>query len=201
MVVLPLVILWEVNKHKMFSLIKEYNTTSELQDDIDAKIKEVEQRINEYSKKIGERLRSDKELENDDPNVLQIKEAMEGTKDEKDPKNKNRKKKASKKKDSKWFDINGIYIYNGTSSTGELEIYFKALETLKHEHENLIMTKKSLDSLVEKGLKEHLGCVVLHNYGSSPEIVLRQTKKVSKKFAYESILYVNCEPEKIILNR
>ena len=185
----------------MFSLIKEYNTTSELQDDIDAKIKEVEQRINEYSKKIGERLRSDKELENDDPNVLQIKEAMEGTKDEKDPKNKNRKKKASKKKDSKWFDINGIYIYNGTSSTGELEIYFKELETLKHEHENLIMTKKSLDSLVEKGLKEHLGCVVLHNYGSSPEIVLRQTKKVSKKFAYESILYVNCEPEKIILNR
>ncbi|KKK40253.1 hypothetical protein LCGC14_3117520, partial [marine sediment metagenome] len=100
----------------MPSLIKEYNTTSELQDDIDAKIKEVEQRINEYSKKIGERLRSDKELENDDPNILQIKEAMEGTKDEKDPKNKNRKKKAWKKKDSKWFDINGIYIYNGTSS-------------------------------------------------------------------------------------
>ena len=185
----------------MSSLIKEYNTTSELQEDIDAKIKDVEQRITEYSKKIGEKLREDKELENDDPNVQQIKEAMEGPKDPKDPKNKKRKKKAKKRKDSKWYDINGIYIYNGVSSTGELEVYFKALETLKHEHENLIMTKNSLDSLVEKGLKEHLGCVVLHNNGSPPEIVLRQTKNVAKKFQYNSILCVNCEPEKITINR
>jgi len=185
----------------MPSLIKEYNTTSELQEDIDAKIKDVELRINEYSKKIGEKLRDDKELENDDPNVQQIKEAMEGPKDPKDPKNKKRKKKAKKRKDSKWYDINGIYIYNGVSSTGELEVYFKALETLKHEHENLIMTKNSLDSLVEKGLKEHLGCVVLHNNGSPPEIVLRQTKKVAKKFEYKSILSVHCEPEKITINR
>ena len=185
----------------MTSVIKEYNTTSELQDDIDAKIKDVELRITEYSKKIGEKLREDKELENDDPNVQQIKEAMEGPKDPKDPKNKNKKKKAKKRKDSKWYDIDGIYIYNGESSTGELEVYFKALETLKHEHENLIIIKKSLDSLVEKGLKEHLGCVVLHNNGSPPEIVLRQTKNVAKKFAYDSILCVNCEPEKITINR
>ncbi len=185
----------------MPSLIKEYNTTSELQEDIDAKIKDVELRINEYSKKIGEKLRDDKELENDDPNVQQIKEAMEGPKDPKDPKNKKRKKKAKKRKDSKWYDINGIYIYNDASSTGELEIYFKALETLKHEHENLIMTKNSLDSLVEKGLKEHLGCVVLQNNGSPPEIVLRQTKKIVKKFEYNSILTVNCEAEKITINR
>jgi len=185
----------------MSSFIKEYSTTSELQDDIDIKIKDVEQRITEYSKKIGGKLREDKELENDDPNIQQIKEAMEGPKDPKDPKNKKKKKKAKKRKDSKWYDCDGIYIYNGLSSTGELEVYFKALEALKHEHENLIMIKKSLDSLVEKGLKEHLGCVVLHNDGSSPEIVLRQTKKVSKKFAYDSILCVNCEPEKITINR
>ena len=82
----------------MSSLIKEYNTTSELQDDIDAKIKDVEQRITEYSKKIGGKLREDKELENDDPNVQQIKEAMEGPKDPKDPKNKKKKKKAKKTK-------------------------------------------------------------------------------------------------------
>jgi len=44
----------------MSSFIKEYSTTSELQDDIDAKIKDVEQRITEYSKKIGEKLREDK---------------------------------------------------------------------------------------------------------------------------------------------
>lgn len=184
----------------MSSLIKEYNTTSELQDDIDVKIKYVEQRINEYSKKIGERLRQDKELENDDPNVQQIKEAMEGPKDEKDVKHK-KKKKVSKRTNSKWYDINGIYIYNGASSTGELEVYFKALETLKKEHENLIMTKKSLDSLVEKGLKEHLGCIVLHNNGSPPEIVLRQTKAVSKKFVYDSVFTVPCDPEIIAINR
>jgi len=185
----------------MSSLIKEYNTTSELQDDIDAKIKDVEQRIIEYSKKIGGKLREDKELENDDPDVQQIKEAMEGPKDPKDPKNKKKKKKAKKRKNSKWYDIDGIYIYNGASSTGELEVYFKALESLKHEHENLMIIKKSLDSLVERGLKEHLGCVVLHNSGSLPEIVLRQAKKVSKKFIYESILCINCEPEKITINR
>jgi len=185
----------------MSSLIKEYYIASELQDDIDEKIKQVEQKINAYSRKIGEKLREDKELENDDPIVQQIKEAMEGPKDEKDPKNKKKKKKASKKKDSKWYDINGIFIYNGPSSTGELEIYFKALETLKHERENLIMTKKSLGSLVEKGLKVNLSCVVLHNNGSPPEIVLRQTKKVSKKFAYKSIMCVNCEPQKITINR
>ncbi len=185
----------------MTSVIKEYNTTSELQDDIDAKIKDVEQMITNYSKKIGEKLREDKELENDDPNVQQIKEAMEGPKDSEDPKNKKKKKKAKKRKDSKWYDIDGIYIYNGLSSNGELEVYFKALETLKHQHENLILIKKSLDSLVEKGLKEHLGCVVLHNDGSSPEIVLRQTKKVSKKFVYDSILCINCEAEKITINR
>ncbi len=63
------------------------------------------------------------------------------------------------------------------------------------------MTKNSLDSLVEKGLKEHLGCVVLHNNGSPPEIVLRQTKNVAKKFEYESIFCISCEPEKITINR
>ena len=96
----------------MSSLVKEYYIASELQDDIDEKIKQVKQKINEYSKKIGEKLREDKELENDDPIVQQIKEVMEGPKDEKDPKNKKKKKKASKKKDSKWYDINGIFIYN-----------------------------------------------------------------------------------------
>ena len=185
----------------MSSFIKEYYTTSELQNDIDVKIKKTEQKINEYSKKIGDRLRSDKGLENDDPDIQQIKEAMEGPKDEKDPKNKKKKKNASKRKDSKWYDINGIYIYNGNSSNGELEVYFKALESLKKEHENLILTKKSLDSLVEKGLKEHLGCIVLQNNGSPPEIVLRQTKNVLKKFDFNSIFCVNCEPEIITLNR
>ncbi len=63
------------------------------------------------------------------------------------------------------------------------------------------MTKKSLDSLVEKGLKEHLGCVVLHNNGSPPEIVLRQTKKAVKKFEYNKVMCVYCEPEKITFNR
>ena len=83
----------------MSSFIKEYNTTSELQDDIEEKIKNVEERISVYSKKIGDRLRGDKELESEDPDVQKIKEAMEGPKEEKDPKNKKRKqKKASKKK-------------------------------------------------------------------------------------------------------
>jgi len=184
----------------MSSIITKYNSASEFQDSLSSQIKNLEKKIDDYSKKMGEMLRTDKELSQDDPDVQQIKEQIEGTKKDQSD-NKKKKKKSSKKKDTKWFDINGLYIYNGASATGELEVYFKAVESLKNELESLRKIKESLGSLIEKGLKEDLGCVVLQNCDSPPEIILMKNTSKSGKFAYNSIICVSCEPQKITLNR
>ena len=184
----------------MSSIVTKYNSASEFQDSLSSQIKNLEKKIDDYTKKIGDKLRTDKELSQDDPDVQQIKEQMEGTKKDQGD-NKKKKKKSSKRKDAKWFDINGLYIYNGASATGELEVYFKAVESLKNERESLRKIKESLGSLIEKGLKENLGCVVLQNCDSSLEIVLMKNNSKSEKFAYKSIICVNCEPQKITLNR
>ena len=184
----------------MSSIVTKYNSASEFQDSLSSQIKNLEKKIDDYTKKLGDKLRTDKELSQDDPDVQQIKEQMEGTKKDQCD-NKKKKKKRSKKNDAKWFDINGLYISNGASATGELEVYFKAVESLKNERESLRKIKESLDSLIEKGLKENLGCVVLQNCDSPPEIILMKNNSKSEKFAYKSIICVNCEPQKITLNR
>ncbi len=184
----------------MSSIVTKYNSASEFQDSLSSQIKNLEKKIDDYTKILGDMLRTDKELSQDDPDVQQIKEQMEGTKKDQGD-NKKKKKKSSKKKDAKWFDINGLYIYNGASATGELEVYFKAVESLKNERESLRKIKESLGSLIEKGLKENLGCVVLQNCDSPPEIILMKNTSKSEKFAYNSIICVNCEPQKITINR
>ena len=184
----------------MSSIVTKYNSASEFQDSLSSQIKNLEKKIDDYTKKLGDKLRTDKELSQDDPDVQQIKEQMEGTKKDQGD-NKKKKKKSSKRKDAKWFDINGLYIYNGASATGELEIYFKAVESLKNERESLRKIKESLNSLIEKGLKENLGCVVLQNCDSPPEIILMKNNSKSEKFAYKSIICVSCMPQKITLNR
>jgi len=184
----------------MSSIVTKYNSASEFQDSLSSQIKNLEKKIDDYTKKLGDKLRTDKELSQDDPDVQQIKEQMEGTKKDQGD-NKKKKKKSSKRKDAKWFDINGLYIYNGASATGELEVYFKAVESLKNERESLRKINESIISLIEKGLKENLGCVVLQNCDSPPEIILMKNNSKSEKFAYKSIICVNCEPQKITLNR
>ncbi len=184
----------------MSNLVVKYNSANEFRDSLTSQIKYLEKQIHDYSKKMGDMLRTDKELSQDDPDVQQIKEQMDGTKKDQSD-NKKKKKKSSKRKDAKWFDINGLYIYNGASATGELEVYFKAVESLKNECESLRKTKESLDSLIEKGLKENLGCVVLQINCSPPEIILMKNNSKSEKFTYNSIICVNCEPQKITINR
>lgn len=178
----------------MSSLISKYNSTDEFKAVLTSQLKKLENKIDEYSKFIGEKLRTDQEIVQDDPDIQQIKEQMEGPKD---PKKK--KKKSSRKKNSKWFDLKGLYVYDGAAVTGELEIYFKAIESLKQELENLRKTNESLNSLIEKGLKTNLGCIVLQN-GSYPDIVLVKQDSKPMKFKYESIICVPCEQQKIELN-
>ena len=177
-------------KDKMYSKTVAYSSTNDFKDALSFQIKNVEKRIDEYSKIIGEKLRTNQEIAKDDPDIQQIKEQIDG---KQDPKKK--KKKTSKKKNSKWFDLSGLYVYNGQSANGELELYFKAIESLKQELDNFHKTKESLDSLIEKGLKTDLGCIVFEN-SSLPEVVLTKRQLKSNKFSYKSIMCVNCEPEK-----
>jgi len=177
-------------KDKMSSKTVSYSSTSEFKDALVFEMKNIEKRIDEYSKIIGEKLRTNQEIAEDDPDIQHIKEQIDG---KQDPKKK--KKKTSKKKNSKWFDLSGLYVYNGPSANGELELYFKAIESLKQELDVLRKTKESLDSLIEKGLKDDLGCIVFQN-SSLPEVVLTKKQLKSNKFSYESILCVNCEAEK-----
>lgn len=196
----------------MSSLISTYKSTNEFQDALSSQIKDLEQRIHEYSKKIGDKLRlHNDEIPQNSPYMQQISEIIEGTKDsKKDSKDskkehkkehKKKEKKISKKKGSMWFNLDELFIYDGLPLAGELEVYFKAIESLKEEKENLRKTKESFNSLVEKGLKENLGCVVLQSNDSPPEIVLMKKDSESKKFSYNSIICVSCEPQKITLNR
>jgi len=203
----------------MSSLISTYKSINEFQDVLSSQIKDLEQRIHEYSKKIGDKLRlHNDEIPQNSPYMQQISEIIEGTKDskkdsedsKKDSKDskkehkkehKKKEKKISKKKGSMWFNLDGLFIYDGLPLAGELEVYFKAIESLKQEKENLRKTKESFNSLVEKGLKENLGCVVLQSNDSPPEIVLMKKDSESKKFSYNSIICVSCEPQKITLNR
>ncbi len=177
-------------KDKMSSKTVAYSSTNDFKDALSFQIKKVEKRIDEYSRIIGEKFRTNQEIAEDDPDIQHIKEQIDG---KQDPKKK--KKKTSKKKNSKWFDLSGLYVYNGPSANGELELYFKAIESLKQELDILHKTKESLDSLIEKGLKTDLGCIVFHN-SSLPEVVLTKRQLKSNKFSYESIIRVNCEPEK-----
>ncbi len=174
----------------MSSKTVAYSSTNDFKDALSFQIKKVEKRIDEYSRIIGEKFRTNQEIAEDDPDIQHIKEQIDG---KQDPKKK--KKKTLKKKNSKWFDLNGLYVYNGQSANGELELYFKAIESLKQELDILHKTKESLDSLIEKGLKTDLGCIVFHN-SSLPEVVLTKRQLKSNKFSYESIICVNCEPEK-----
>jgi len=64
----------------MSSIVTKYNSASEFQDSLSSQIKNLEKKIDDYTKKLGDKLRTDKELSQDDPDVQQIKEQMEGTK-------------------------------------------------------------------------------------------------------------------------
>lgn len=178
----------------MNGLVAKYGSFQELNSTLSAQIKDLENQINNYSKLIGGKLRSNKEISQDDPDLLEIKENLEGTTDPK------KKKKPSKKKTvSQWFDLDGLYVYNGNTTKGELELYFKAVEGLKAKLENIRKTKNSLDSIVEKGLKTNLGCIVLQNSDSKTELVFTTNKSQAKKFSFKSIINVKVEPSEIMI--
>ena len=101
---------------------------------------------------------------------------------------KQRKKKKNKKGVSdKWYNLNEILIYNGIGIKGELELYFKAVDELKSKLENLQRTLATLSNVMEKGLKEDMGCVVFRGTEGILELSFLKSSGMRENFTLKSI--------------
>jgi len=108
--------------------------------------------------------------------------------DEKKTKAKPDKKKKGKKGISdKWYNLNEILVYNGIGLKGELELYFKAVDELKAKLENLQRTLSTLSTVMEKGLKEDMGCVAFRGTEGILEITFLKSSGMRENFTLKSI--------------
>ena len=108
-------------------------------------------------------------------------------------KNADVKKKAEKKKkgkkgaSDKWYNLNEIMIYNGIGIKGELELYFKAVDELKEKLENLQRTLSTLNNVLEKGLKEDMGCIAFRGNEGILEVSFLKSSGTRENFSLKSI--------------
>jgi len=108
--------------------------------------------------------------------------------DDKKTKAKSEKKKKGKKGISdKWYNLNEILVYNGIGLKGELELYFKAVDELKAKLENLQRTLSTLSTVMEKGLKEDMGCVAFRGTEGTLEITFLKSSGMRENFTLKSI--------------
>ena len=171
------------------SLIK-FNVISEFKEFLENDIANTKNQIDTISKEAGEKLRlKEKELETD-KEFLAIKEKLEEKTDEK------KKKKSKKQISSNWINYNSLNLYNGMGIKGELELYFKEIETLKMKLEKLQTTKETLDGLVSKGLKNNLNCIVYENEGQFEIVLLKTSKEIREKFNFKTEFSVPAQLEK-----
>jgi len=98
-----------------------------------------------------------------------------------------KKKKSKKRLSDKWFDLNEILVYNGMGLKGELELYFKAIDQLKSELENLQRTLLTLNNVIEKGLKEDMVCVTFRGTEGILEIAFLKSTGIRENFSLKSI--------------
>jgi hypothetical protein len=105
---------------------------------------------------------------------------------EKEAKNK-LKKKNKKGISDKWYNLNEILVYNGIGLKGELELYFKAVDELKAKLENLQRTLSTLSNVMEKGLKEDMGCVAFRGTDGTLEITFLKSSGMRENFTLKSI--------------
>lgn len=167
--------------------IKNFRTIDELQKYLDGLIGELKKRSEEFSKTVGDKMRS-----NDSGNTVELQEIrqkIEGTTI--DPK----KKKSTKKKDQKtnWYNFDSLSIYDGIGIKGELELYFKALELIKSELEMVTKVKQTVDDLVNKDLKKDMGCILVLNHELPAEIAFTSPIVPHKKYSFKAIFDVPLE--------
>ena len=192
----------------MKSLIERFNSVNSLKVNLEKEIEETEFQIQEYSNLLGEKIRINEELSSDDPDFLAFKAKFEGDSsnnksqdkktddkktddkktDDKKTKAKSEKKKKGKKGISdKWYNLNEILVYNGIGLKGELELYFKAVDELKAKLENLQRTLSTLSTVMEKGLKEDMGCVAFRGTEGTLEITFLKSSGMRENFTLKSI--------------
>jgi len=188
----------------MSRLVGRYNSIASLQSNLEKEIEGTESLIGEYSNILGEKIRINEEESKDDPEFIALKEKLENNPKEKqstekesskkDDKNKttnkspDKKKKPSKKGTSEnWYNLNEIMIYNGMGIKGELELYFKAIDELKQRLETLQRTLDTLKSIIEKGLKEDMGCIAFQSNDGPLQISFVKSNNIRKNFSFKSI--------------
>jgi len=190
------------------SLIERFNSVNSLKVNLEKEIEDTEIQIQEYSNLLGEKIRINEEMSSDDPDFLALKSKFEGesssktspskktddkktddkkTDDKKIKAKPDKKKKGKKGISDKWYNLNEILVYNGIGLKGELELYFKAVDELKTKLENLQRTLSTLTTVMEKGLKEDMGCVAFRGTEGTLEISFLKSSGIRENFTLKSI--------------
>ncbi|NIP61375.1 MAG: hypothetical protein GWN01_14120 [Nitrosopumilaceae archaeon] len=160
--------------------IFSFNTIDEFKAHLEKEISKNNHELDYISKAAGERIRQkEKDFESDKEFQI-IKEKLE------DDKSNEKKKKKKKQSLSNWINYGSLNLYNGMGIKGELEIYFQEIEILKSKLDKLESTKKSLEDLLNKGLKNNLKCVVLREDDGFEMVLLKTTEKTREKFSFKS---------------
>jgi len=179
--------------------LSRFNSIQELQESLDKRIKEIDNKIQLQSKLIGDKIREGEK--NNDEELSDLKEKLnpETSKDKKTDNQKSKNKKTNKPKKSKkgksenWIDYEGLHLYNGVGTRGELELYFKSLEEMKAESERLKNTRESLEQLMKSGIKKELSGIGYEQLDGPYELAFIKTDSKREKFSFKSILTVGCE--------
>ena len=179
----------------MKHLIERFNSINSLKVNLEREIEDTEITIQGYSNILGEKIRSNEESSADDPDFLALKEKFTGESTDKksddkksdDKKSIDKKKKPKKGISDKWYNLNEILVYNGIGLKGELELYFKAVDELKTKLENLRRTLSTLNNVIEKGLKEDMGCVAFRGNEGFLEISFLKSSRMRQNFSLKSI--------------
>jgi hypothetical protein len=127
--------------------------------------------------------KSDDEKSDDE----KLKDKKASDKKLKDKKASDKKKKSKKGISDKWYNLNEILVYNGMGVKGELELYFKAVDELKSKLENLQRTLSTLNNVIEKGLKEDMGCIAFRGLEGTLEISFIKSSGFRENFSLKSI--------------
>ncbi|MCV0430088.1 hypothetical protein [Nitrosopumilus sp.] len=187
----------------MKSLIERFNSVNSLKVNLEKEIEDTEFQIKEYSNMLGEKIRSNEESSADDPDFIALKAKLAGeppksksddkkiedkkANDKKTKTKPEKKKKGKKGISDKWYNLNEILVYNGIGLKGELELYFKAVDELKAKLENLQRTLSTLSNVMEKGLKEDMGCVAFRGKEGILEITFLKSSGMRENFTLKSI--------------
>ena len=180
--------------------IIRFNSIIELKESLDERIKELDEKITLQSKLIGDKIRDGEENNAEELSDLKDKLNPENSKDKKsdnkkskDKKNVNKKRKSKKGDSENWIDYEGLHLYNGIGTRGELELFFKSLEEMKEESNRLKNTRDSLEKLMNSGIKKELSGIGYAQPDGPYELAFIKSDGLREKFSFKTILTVGCE--------